>query len=51
MEVEEDLVQEYKEKLGYFMRVAGDSYMTSEIVKMSADADVGLNWYSAKKGE
>lgn len=48
MEVQEDLSELYKEKLGYFMREAGNKLIKNPLIKMSADAEVGENWYSAK---
>ena len=38
----------YKEKLGYFMRKAGDEFIKNPLIKMSADANIGKNWYEAK---
>lgn len=49
MEVIDELVPDYKEKLGYFMREAGNKYLYSGILKINADADVGQNWQDAKK--
>jgi len=48
LEVQEDLVEEYKEKVGYFMQVAGDHYLSGDLVKMEAEGNVGSNWYEAK---
>lgn len=48
MEVENSLVDEYKEKLGYFMRTAGDMFIDNPIIKMEADANSADNWYDAK---
>lgn len=49
MEVIDELVPVYKEKLGYFMREAGNKYLYSGKLKINADADVGQNWQDAKK--
>lgn len=48
MEVQEDLSELYKEKLGYFMREAGNKLIKNPLIKMSAEANIGNNWYSAK---
>jgi len=48
MEVEDELVDLYKEKLGYFMREAGNKFIKNPLIKMNADANVGNNWYEAK---
>ena len=48
MEVEDELVELYKEKLGYFMREAGNKLIKNPLIKMNADANSGENWYQAK---
>ena len=48
MEVEDELVELYKEKLGYFMREAGNKFIKNPLIKMNAEAEIGENWYSAK---
>lgn len=48
MEVKEELAEEYKIKVGEFMRDAGTSYLTSGLFKMKADANIGPSWYDAK---
>ena len=48
MEVEDELVDLYKEKLGYFMREAGNKFINNPLIKMNADANSGENWYQAK---
>ena len=48
MEVEDELVELYKEKLGYFMREAGNKFIKNPLIKMNADANSGENWYQAK---
>ena len=48
MEVKDELTELYKEKLGYFMREAGDKFISKPLIKMSADANIGKNWYEAK---
>jgi len=48
LEVKEELCELYKEKLGQFMREAGDKFISNPLIKMGADAEVGANWYSAK---
>ena len=48
MEVEDELVDLYKEKLGYFMREAGNQFINNPLIKMNADANSGENWYQAK---
>lgn len=48
LEVEEDLVELYKEKLGYFMRKGGNEFIKNPLIKMEATANSGENWYIAK---
>lgn len=48
MEVKDELTELYKEKLGYFMREAGDKFISNPLIKMGADANIGKNWYEAK---
>ena len=48
LEVHDSLVPLYKEKLGYFMRTAGDTFLTNPLIRMGAEANAGDNWYSAK---
>ena len=48
MEVEDELVELYKEKLGYFMREAGNKLIKNPLIKMNAEANIGSNWYEAK---
>lgn len=48
MEVEDELVELYKEKLGYFMREAGNKFIKNPLIKMNADANSAENWYKAK---
>jgi len=48
MEVENELVELYQEKLGYFMREAGNKFIENPLIKMNADANSGENWYQAK---
>lgn len=48
IEVEDELVDLYKEKLGYFMREAGNKFIKNPLIKMNADANSGENWYEAK---
>ena len=48
MEIEDELVELYKEKLGYFMREAGNKFIKNPLIKMNADANSGENWYQAK---
>lgn len=48
MEIEDELVELYKEKLGYFMREAGNKFIENPLIKMNADANSGENWYQAK---
>lgn len=48
MEVEDELVNIYKEKLGYFMREAGNKLIKNPLIKMNADANSADNWYKAK---
>jgi DNA polymerase I-like protein with 3'-5' exonuclease and polymerase domains len=48
LEVEDELVPLYEEKLGYFMREAGNEFIVSDIIRMEADAKAGNNWYEAK---
>ncbi len=48
MEVKDELTELYKEKLGYFMREAGDKFIKNPLIKMNADANSGENWYQAK---
>lgn len=48
MEVKEHLAEEYKDKVGEFMRDCGTSYLTSGLFKMKADANIGPSWYDAK---
>lgn len=42
------LSEEYKEVLGSCMRKGGNHYLTSGLVTMGADANIGQNWYEAK---
>ena len=48
MEVKEDLAPIYKEKLGFFMRKAGNSFIKNPLIKMGAEGNIGDNWYEAK---
>lgn len=48
MEVVEELAEEYKEKLGYFMRKGGDYFLKSGLFTMKAEAKIGTSWYDAK---
>lgn len=48
LEVIEELGEEYKEKLGYFMRKAGNKLLTSGLVEIQADGNIGKNWYESK---
>jgi DNA polymerase-1 len=48
MEVHDSLCDIYKEKLGQFMVDSGNEFLTNPLLKMSADANVGANWYEAK---
>lgn len=48
LEVEDDLVEEYTKILGEIMRTAANTYLTSGLVKMGADAHSGESWYEAK---
>ena len=48
LEVVDHLVDEYQEVLGDCMRRAGDYFLTSGLLKMGAEANVGLDWYEAK---
>lgn len=48
LEVREDLVEKYKEQLGKIMRESANYYLTSGLVKMGAEANVGDSWYEAK---
>jgi DNA polymerase I-like protein with 3'-5' exonuclease and polymerase domains len=48
LEVRKDLVDEYVEKLAYFMRKEGDYYLTNPLLSMEADAFACSNWHSAK---
>jgi len=48
LECKEELVEEYKEVLGRIMRESANTYLTSGLVKMEADANVGDSWYEAK---
>jgi DNA polymerase I-like protein with 3'-5' exonuclease and polymerase domains len=48
MEVEDSLVEEYKEKLAYFMKKGGNYYLQSPDLEMKADSGVADNWYEAK---
>lgn len=48
MEVTDDLAEEYKEVLGRIMRESADHYLTSGLVKMGADAEIGSSWFEAK---
>ena len=48
LEVKEELCELYKEKLGQFMREAGDKFISNPLIKMGADANIGKNWYEAK---
>ena len=48
LECKEELVEEYTEALGRIMRESANTYLTSGLVKMEADANVGETWYSAK---
>lgn len=48
MEVEDELCDEYQEKLGYFMRKAGDQFINNPVIRMGAEANVGESWYEAK---
>lgn len=48
LEVKDELTELYKEKLGYFMREAGNKFIKNPLIKMSAEANIGNNWYEAK---
>ena len=48
LEVKDELTELYKEKLGYFMREAGNKFISNPLIKMNADANSGENWYQAK---
>ena len=48
LEVKEKYAEEYKEKLEYYMVKAGNLFLTSGILKMKADAEVGDSWYDTK---
>lgn len=48
MEVAEELAEEYKEKIGYFMVKAGNHYLSGDSVFMEAEGNIGSNWYQAK---
>lgn len=48
MEVRDELCEEYKPLLGQFMREGGNHYLKSGLVKIDAQAGIGLNWYEAK---
>lgn len=48
LEVSDELVPIYKEKLGYFMRQAGNEFILNDTIRMEADANIGNNWYEAK---
>jgi DNA polymerase I-like protein with 3'-5' exonuclease and polymerase domains len=46
--VKEELTNKYKSILEKSMRIGGDYYLKSGLVKMGADAKIGKNWYEAK---
>lgn len=48
LEVKKELVEEYKEKLAFFMKKEGDYYLTNPLLKMEAEANSGISWYDAK---
>ena len=48
LEVENELVENYRDTLETCMRIGGDSYLTSGLVKMGATANIGEDWYEAK---
>lgn len=48
LEVEDELVSLYVEKLAYFMKKGGDEFINNPLIKMSAEAHADLNWYLAK---
>lgn len=48
LEVKEDLVEEYKEKLAYFMINEGNYYLTNPKLFMRAEANSGISWGNAK---
>lgn len=48
MEVSDELVDYYKERLGAIMMEEGNKLMKSGLVKLSAEANVGSSWYEAK---
>lgn len=48
LEVKKDLAEEYQDKLAYFMKNEGNYYLTNPLLKMEADANIGINWYEAK---
>lgn len=48
MEIKKELSGGYKPVLGQLMRDAGNHYLSSGLVTINADANIGDSWYSAK---
>ena len=48
LEVREDLADKYKVILEESMIAGGEHYLTSGLVKMNAEANIGDDWYEAK---
>jgi DNA polymerase-1 len=48
MEVEDNLTELYKQKLGEIMVTEGNKFIKNPILTIKADANVGKNWYLAK---
>ena len=48
MEVEDNLTELYKQKLGEIMVTEGNKFIKNPILTIKADANIGDNWYEAK---
>jgi DNA polymerase I-like protein with 3'-5' exonuclease and polymerase domains len=48
LEVREDLAEEYKKVLEQCMVEGGNHYLTSGLVEIKAEANIGESWYEAK---
>jgi DNA polymerase I-like protein with 3'-5' exonuclease and polymerase domains len=48
LEVREDLAEEYKKVLEKCMIDGGNYYLSSGLVEMGAEANIGTSWYEAK---
>ena len=48
LEVTDDLAEEYKKVLEKCMIDGGNHYLSSGLVKMGAEANIGTSWYEAK---